>query len=1424
MSLLMCYNCLGKYLYSILAVMLFVSCGGHSHGCDVSAEADSLTLRISDMRYRDAALLDSLAVDLVAISKGDNELEMVARNAMGYSALMKMDYGYAEELYNSVVESSSCEIERLVADVGLMTVSYRTSANREFFDYRARALRRIARINEDVEFLPVDDHERFYRAKIEFGIVSICYYSNLAMFEERTSALEFLKSNFEKTDNLHHKIYARMIISNNESDRMKRLKSLSSGLVEARTEGVTWLEANYELLLAISLRDSVSLMEWNSAEPELLDMIVPDSVAFNDIPVYLAESAIDKFSSYGDYYMKTEAIAVKASCYTQRGEYEKALGILADEGMFEIRDYYLSFYPDMAAEYTWSIDDIRFDSLLASGGAASIHNIPECILSLRREASCAYAGTGDIDNAYMNWDAHLALLRGTRDNKLYESRVSIVEADVPRLRWLTLFSVLALAAVASWVYLYNKRKRRYDREYSAELKRMPLVSRLLISSLPHEVVDKENLCRHISFLLNGNFSNGENVIRFSIASPFATDDMLPYDCKFDLRYINGTTDTLYVCSSQPIDVEREALIALLVPHIAVAIEEGLRLADISDEQERVEEQHQAYALYLAEHKRENLLKRVSVSVVMSMRPFMDRAIKELNALPGTGSDEDAERKLKYVAELTDRLDDLNVILERWIKMRQGELSLKIETFSLDEFFAIIEKSSMRLASKGIALLVSGGSVAVRADKALTLFMINTLVDNASKFTPSGGTVSLQACEGDDYVEVAVEDSGIGISQEDIDRILGEKVYDASSIGSDNEMLPKKSKGGGFGLMNCKGIIEKYRKTDEIFSVCSMDIKSTKGKGSRFSFRLPKGLLKCLLVLISLIPGSMFASDSTFVKLRECADSVYRANVAENFDDAISQAQRAIELLNGYYVSQTGGCDTLVLCRGNAAELRWWREGLFTADSTSIDNVYFNILYLRNELAVMALRLQRWDLYRYNNYIFSTLYTKVHESKDLVVQYESARQKVAILEAITVLACFFIFVLAAYYLVSYVRHNIIERNNERLMMELNRKLLNMASSKERIPAGEVLQRIADEMYGSLKEGMRIKKLAVSLRVGDGKFDVSSPKRSAYVHDDILMGGVIESGNPFISRDGMLRVLPLTVNADGEPLTMGALKIVTARPLSGNEVVALELVSGYAASVAYHSIGRVAMSYHALEEIEEETERMKYEENRLHVQNMVMDNCLSVIKHETIYYPSRIRELVVKAMSDIANRAEPVCEMRELMDYYNSIFGILSNCAKRELDDSGFSPSKVQLEKLFASMQRSVSRRARKKGLELELRYEPTELEVYVDADLVEFLLESLLEAAMKCRENGNLLLRAADAGDVVQVELVDNRRSIDSQTVAEMFTPSRNNINSDGGVDGMEYLVAKEIIRLHEDITGKRGGRIEARSDVSGTVIMFTLLK
>ena len=44
-------------------------------------------------------------------------------------------------------------------------------------------------------------------------------------------------------------------------------------------------------------------------------------------------------------------------------------------------------------------------------------------------------------------------------------------------------------------------------------------------------------------------------------------------------------------------------------------------------------------------------------------------------------------------------------------------------------------------------------------------------------------------------------------------------------------------------MNCKGIIEKYKKTNDLFRGCVFDVESELGKGSRFYFRLPSGVRK-----------------------------------------------------------------------------------------------------------------------------------------------------------------------------------------------------------------------------------------------------------------------------------------------------------------------------------------------------------------------------------------------------------------------------------------------------------------------------------------------------------------------------------------------------------------------------------------------------
>ncbi len=1399
------------FLSILLLCGALLSCDRHSHCGDDAFGTDAPCVQVYDARYKSVLLIDSLSKILDDSSAENHEHTMVAANAKAYSALMKMDYAAAVELYEKVYSESDCEIEKLVADVGLMTICYRVSGNRLFFDYRARALERIRRIDEDVERLSASDKARFERAKIEFGIVSICYFSNLSMLDDVKRTLGYLSAGVEKSVDPALKVYARMLLANTAPDAKERLNLLATGLYEAEECGYTWLIANYKLLLAILLRDNQTLL---AQLPESITHIAQQSDSILQMDYALAIAAADDFKRYCDKYMMIEALAVSASCKTQAGDYVGALSLL-DSALTEINDYYRLNYPaeeDFASNVLERCD-IEIEPSMFSD--AAMYNIPECLLSVRREASCAYAGLGDKIASDINRESYLMLLRTTRLNKKIESGVSSVTADISHLDKLLMFAVIALVLLLLVIAIFNYRKKKYINSYSIELKRLPEVCRQLFSSLPQDISSKDELCTHVAELLDKSFAGFSGDVHFS----FTADDGKPHSYSFAIKYIGGGTDNLFVTTTQPLTPEKKSLLGMLMPYVAVAIGEGMRLADIVDEQVRLEELRSACAVYLAEHKRENLLKRVSVSTVMSMRPYIDRIINELRAVKSAAPG-DVERKLGYVTELTEKLDDLNIILERWIKMRQGEMNLQVESFPLVSLFVIIEKSRQLLESRGITLTVGDGTPVVKADKALTLFMINTLVDNAAKFTPQGGSVAVECVEGENFVEVAVADSGVGISQGDIERILNEKVYDAASIGLDNDSLPEKSKGGGFGLMNCKGIIEKYKKTDAIFSVCSMNIESRKGGGSRFSFRLPKGVMRCIVWLLMLLPCRTLAGETIFDDVRYCADSVYSSNTNGNYAEAFVQARRAFDLLNGYYISHVGGNDTLTLQGDGYAELMWWREGLFPDSLT--EDIFYNILDIRNELAIASLALQKWNSYRNNNYIYSTLFRLVDEDKAVVELYEQAREELSLRQALIALSCFFLLVLLLYFLISYLRHTIIGKANEHLVQSTNLRILELVATSVQAKPQEMLQGIANEIYSGLGERMCIERVALLL--SDERVAAAAPQPLVGGRADVYLHGVIDDGEAFVSADALLRVIPLRATILGEELLVGAIEFVTERPLSENECVNIELIARFLASITYHRTVRVANSYTTLEEVEEETERIKFEENRLHVQNMVMDNCLSVIKHETIYYPSRVRDLAQKTLATADCRCENIAAMSELMDYYNSVFGILSNCAKRELDTMCFNLSATRVEQLFEDAGRYASRCARKSGLNLKLVYEPTECRVNVDYELVAYLFESLVDAAFKIEKEGILQLRATDAGEAVRVELIDNRRTLPSEEVVELFTPSRYNIGSRNELLGMEYLVAKEIVRMHEDYTGRHGSRMEARSDVEGVVILFTLPK
>ena len=209
-----------------------------------------------------------------------------------------------------------------------------------------------------------------------------------------------------------------------------------------------------------------------------------------------------------------------------------------------------------------------------------------------------------------------------------------------------------------------------------------------------------------------------------------------------------------------------------------------RNASLAEEQEQLQEQQQATEFRLQRDKRLNVEKHAKLSLVHAIVPFLDRIIHEVRRMTRAG--ETNEASLQYIRELLEPIEDYNRLLTEWIHVEQGQLSLQLSSFPLEPLFASMRKSHFVYEQKGLTLSVEETDLSVKADRTLTLFMLNTLADNARKFTPSGGRVSIRARAGESaegaYVELSVQDTGIGMTPGDINLILHNKVYDASTIG------------------------------------------------------------------------------------------------------------------------------------------------------------------------------------------------------------------------------------------------------------------------------------------------------------------------------------------------------------------------------------------------------------------------------------------------------------------------------------------------------------------------------------------------------------------------------------------------------------------------------------------------------------------
>ena len=1365
-----------------------------------------------------------------------------ASNNLGFCAFMAMDFDRAEALHKEVYKLTKNELELLIADIGLMKICQRTAMNKEFYDYRNSALKRMKRIREESDLF-ADRHEalRLDYAFTEFFIVSSIYYYYLQQRQEAITSLNRIPEDEALTDTnqllYYHYIKGSASLVEATKPEDRKMREFDQLYITWRTA----VQTNHPYFEGNGLQGLANLM----VSPNNFELFrtrrgyALDQFGFpvdSLLPLRMAQRALEKFREYNDLYQIAGAYVSIGKYMNEHGRYTEALDTLA-KALDCVNQHHMLYYHHAADTLDKLHVFVEGDTTYTGVPwimQEDVRTVPEWISRIREQLSVSYAGLGMKYASDYNRNIYLDILNYTRQDKELESRYLSLEADSRQMTLVLSLVIVGLVLVVILWWFFNKRSKIRNQVDVERLQRILTLCRDITSSIPMNVP-------LIQQGIDQLFGKGRLQLE------------IPEEGKAALVPLHR------------LNRDEKALVHVLEPYIVWAADNEQMVEALSDERMQLEKQRYVYEQHIAGNKRQNLIKKACLAIVNGINPYIDRILNEVHKLTERGYIDNAKikkEKYQYIDELVTTINEYNDILALWIKMKQGTLSLNIETFSLNELFELLGKGRRAFEMKNQKLEIEPTTVMVKADRALTLFMINTLAENARKYTPEGGTIKVYARITEDaYVEISVEDNGRGISEEDVAHIIGEKVYDSRVIGMKNAADPevlKENKGSGFGLMNCKGIIEKYKKTNDLFRGCVFDVESELGKGSRFYFRLPSGvrkamgvLLLCLLLPLGMvsclhdpIPPMLQDGDSIVVVMdsayedlldvaSDYANAAYFANVDENYELALQYIDSAMLFLNEHYEKYARPDRPhrymKLVGEGTPAEISWWNE-LFDSD-------YHVILDIRNEAAVAFLALKQLDAYSYNNSAFTDLYKLQGEDQTLEA-YCRQLERSNTNKTVGIILCFVLLIvsLVGYYFL-YMRKRLQNRLNLEQVLEINQKVFAAslvrpqeqenaeALQREESTLKEIPQRIVDEAFGSVNELLTIDRMGIAV------YNETTHRLEYASRPGQEMPEMVEqcfSAGEYLSEQH-LQAIPLMVEAGGEHQCVGVLYLERREGTEQEtDRLLFELVARYVAIVVFNAVVKLATKYRDIESAHEETRRASWEDSMLHVQNMVLDNCLSTIKHETIYYPNKIKQIVgrlnTQNLSETEER-EAVETMTELIEYYKGIFTILSSCASRQLEEVTFRRTVIPVQELLDAAGKYFKKLMKNRPERIELEIEPMEAKVIGDVNQLRFLLENLIDEALTVREDGVIRLQARKDNEYIRFLFTDTRREKSVEELNQLFYPNLARMTSGekGELRGTEYLVCKQIIRDHDEFAGRRGCRINAEpAEGGGFTVYFTI--
>ena len=188
--------------------------------------------------------------------------------------------------------------------------------------------------------------------------------------------------------------------------------------------------------------------------------------------------------------------------------------------------------------------------------------------------------------------------------------------------------------------------------------------------------------------------------------------------------------------------------------------------------------------------------------------------------------EQVKRFAKRLTKEAERLGNITQEIIELSRLQAADALTRADVVEVDHVIAVaVDQNHVAADARNITLVRGGDKGAeVYGDEPLLVTAIDNLISNAIQYSPDGSRVGIGVSQTDGIVEIAVTDQGVGIPEDELDRVF-ERFFRSDPARS------RHTGGTGLGLSIVKHVVQNHGGDIRVWSQT--------GKGSTFTIRLPE---------------------------------------------------------------------------------------------------------------------------------------------------------------------------------------------------------------------------------------------------------------------------------------------------------------------------------------------------------------------------------------------------------------------------------------------------------------------------------------------------------------------------------------------------------------------------------------------------------